>query len=263
MTHRIGRWMVALGLLLFLWGCTKEKEQASPGKVAPSAQTEAPGEGAQYQPIAVQNGGTISGKVFFRGSWTPSNISVTKDQGVCGQSKREPSWMINKRGEVQYTVVQLADIVKGKAIGQVNPVLDQEGCEYKPHVLAVPAGTTVEIRNSDGILHNVHTFSEKNEPFNRAQPKYLKKITQTFEKAELISIKCDVHGWMSAWLFVVDHPYYDVTSANGTFELADVPPGTYTLEVWQEKLGKRTQRVKVGPNEKVEVIFEYLTKLSS
>lgn len=168
--------------------------------------------------------------------------------------------MVNERGEVQYAVVQLANIRKGKAIEEVTPVLDQEGCEYKPHILAVPVGTTVEIRNSDGILHNIHTFSKKNKPFNRAQPKYLKKITQTFKEPELISVKCDVHGWMSAWLLVVDHPYYDVTSTDGTFKLADVPPGTYTLEVWHEELGKETKEIKVGPNEKVEVVFEYLNK---
>lgn len=260
MDNRICRCTVALGFFLFLWGCSKAEEEPSSGKGPPSVQTEAPGEEVGYQPIAVKDGGTISGKVFFRGSRTPPMISVTKDQGVCGKRKRNPSWMVNERGEVQYAVVQLANIRKGKAIEEVTPVLDQEGCEYKPHILAVPVGTTVEIRNSDGILHNIHTFSKKNKPFNRAQPKYLKKITQTFKEPELISVKCDVHGWMSAWLLVVDHPYYDVTSTDGTFKLADVPPGTYTLEVWHEELGKETKEIKVGPNEKVEVVFEYLNK---
>ena len=254
--------IIALSLLFVVWGCSKEKEEPSSGKSAPPAQTQTTGKRDGYQTVEVQNGGTISGKVTFRGSWKPAAISVTKDQKVCGKSKRESSLIISKGGEVRNAVVHLSDIQRGKALGEVKPVLDQKGCEYKPHVLAFPVGTTLEILNSDGILHNVHSFSEKNAPFNRAQPKYLKKITTTFSKAETIPIKCDVHGWMSAWLFVAENPYYEVTTEDGSFKLTDVPPGDYTLEVWHEKLGKQTKKIKVGPNETVEINFEFATPVS-
>lgn len=260
MGSRFTLWVAVLSGILFLWGCSKEREEPSTEKSVPTAKVEVTEQESGYQSIAVQDGGTIAGKVIFKGSWKPSNIPVTKDQEVCGKNKQDPSLIVNERGEVQVAVVRLVGIQKGKAIKEVRPVLDQKGCAYKPHVLAMPVGTTLEILNSDGVLHNVHSFSKKNEPFNRAQPKYRKKITQTFNEAELISIKCDVHGWMSAWLVVVDHPYFDVTSASGTFSLAEVPPGDYMLEAWHEKLGKQSQRVKVGPNQKVEVTFKYPTK---
>ncbi len=260
MASRFTLWFAVLGCVLFFLGCSKEQEKPSAKKSIPPAKVEVTGKMSGYQSIAVQDGGTINGKVIFKGSWKPSNIPVTKDQEVCGKNKQDPSLIVNERGEVQVAVVRLVGIQKGKAIKEVKPVLDQEGCAYKPHVLAMPVGTTLEILNSDGLLHNVHSFSKKNKPFNMAQPKYRKKITQTFKEAELISIKCDVHGWMSAWLIVVDHPYYDVTSASGNFSLAEVPPGDYMLEAWHEKLGKQSQRVKVEPNQKVEVTFKYPTK---
>ena len=83
--------------------------------------------------------------------------------------------------------------------------LDQKGCEYRPHVLVFPTGSTVEIRNSDGILHNIHGYSEKNDPFNLAQPKFKRTLILKIEKPEIIPIKCDVHGWMSGWVFVAEN----------------------------------------------------------
>ena len=251
---------VGLVFLLLLISCSKEEKEEPSGKEPPSVKAETPLEGEGYQPRTVQDGGTISGKVIFKGKGTSSTLAVAKDREVCGKEKQDPSLIVNQQGEIRYAVVQIVDIRQGKAVEPVQAVLDQKGCEYHPHVLAVSAGTTVEVLNSDGILHNVHTFSEKNEPFNRAQPKFLKKITHVFKAPEIITVKCDVHGWMSAWIYVVGHPYHDVTTAGGAFKLEDVPPGDYTLEVWHETLGKQTQKVKVGPAEKIEVTFEYLTK---
>ena len=114
--------------------------------------------------------------------------------------------------------------------------------------------------NSDGILHNVHTLSEKNPPFNRAQPKYLKEISEKFAKAEIIPVRCDVHGWMSGWIVVTDNPYHDVTPADGRFKFDSVPVGKYTLEFWHEALGKATQQVEVKINEVANVTFEFQMK---
>jgi plastocyanin len=139
-------------------------------------------------------------------------------------------------------------------------VLDQVKCEYAPHVLVVPAGGTVKIKNSDGILHNVHTVSKENIPFNRAQPKFMKEITETLAKPEAIAVRCDVHGWMSGWIVVTDNVFYDVSQADGTFKLADVPAGKYTIEVWHEKLGKTTQEVEVKAGETVNVSYEMAMK---
>jgi hypothetical protein len=138
--------------------------------------------------------------------------------------------------------------------------LDQKGCEYHPHVLAFAAGSTVEIVNPDGVLHNIHSYSKVNSAFNMAQPKFKKKLPVKIEKPELIQVKCDVHGWMSGWLFSAENPYFGVTGNSGAFKLADVPAGTYTLEVWHETLGKQSQKVTVKAKEEVKVNFELAKK---
>lgn len=249
---------IVLALFQLLISCSKEQEKPLPPKEAAPVKTEPTPAG--YQSGPVKEGGTITGRVVFKRQSNPSRLSVTKDREVCGTDKRDPSLIVGGQGEVRDAVVQISDIRQGKPFGQSEAVLDQVQCEYQPHVLAIPAGTAVKITNSDGILHNVHTLSKNNTPFNRAQPKYLKEITETFAQPEMIPVRCDVHGWMSAWIFVADHPYYDVSSAEGTFRLTEVPPGSYTLEVWHEALGKQSRNVQVGPNEKLEVVFEFLAQ---
>jgi plastocyanin len=250
----------ALVVAIVFWGCSGDKKESPPDKSLTPASTGAFEKPQGYQTVAVRDGGTIAGKVIFNGTWKAASIAVSKDKEACGQSQPDPSLVLGSGGGVQGAVVRITDIQSGKSMGPVTPVLDQKGCKYIPHVLAFPVGTTLEILNSDGVLHNVHSFSEKNSPFNRAQPKYRKKITEVFNKKELISLKCDVHSWMNAWIFVSDHPYYAVTGGGGGFQLTDVPPGAYNLEVWHEFLGKQVQRVTVDPNGKAKVDFKFSQK---
>jgi plastocyanin len=252
--------LVVLILAGFLPSCSKEKESAPPAKEAGPVKTDAAPAAGGYQTTPITEGGTITGRVLFKGKHTSSTLSVNKDQEVCGKSKPDPSLILSAQGEVKDAVVQITDIQKGKPPAGKEVVLDQVKCEYVPHVLAINAGTSVKIKNSDGILHNVHTTSTANPAFNRAQPKYLKEITESFTKPEVIPVRCDVHGWMSAWIFVAAHPYYEVTSSDGSFKLAEVPPGSYTVEVWHETLGKQSQNVEVKPNDTVNVTFEFQSK---
>jgi len=248
--------IVSLCSLMVVWGCTGDKEESPPEKSSSAPKAEVVKELKGYQTVTVREGGTISGKVLFNGDWKPVVISVAKDRQVCGGTQQDPSLVLDEHGGVRNALVRITDIQRGKRMGEVKPVLDQKGCQFRPHLLAFPIGTTLEILNSDGILHNVHSFSEKNSPFNKAQPKFRKKITHTFTESELVSIKCDVHSWMRGWLFISDHPYYSVTSERGSFELADVPPGKYTVEVWHEKLGKQTKNVVVEPSGQVQLNFQ-------
>ncbi len=218
-----------------------------------------------YEGMDVADGGSISGEVKFAG--TPparKKLEITKDQQVCGKTEKwSEDLVVGESGGIQYALVYLANIDKGKnlEVPAENPVLDQGGCHYQPHVLAFPAGSSVDILNNDGILHNIHTYSEKNPAFNKAQPKFRKKLTQKFEHPELaIKVACDAHGWMGGWFFVQDHPYYVVTDANGAFQLTDVPPGDYELKVWHETLGESTQNVSVKAKEDAKVSFELAQK---
>jgi plastocyanin len=215
-----------------------------------------------YEGGAVANGGSISGVVKFKG--TPparAPLEVNKDKEVCAVTpKLSRDLIVAADGGIQYAVVSITNIQKGKAQPQDKVVLDQKGCEYLPHVVQVPAGGSVEILNSDGILHNIHTYSKDNPPLNRAQPKFKKTLNETFAKPEMVKLTCDVHGWMSGWLVVQDHPYYVVTDEKGAFKLTDVPAGDYELKVWQEKLGETTQKVTVQPGADTTVTFELAAK---
>jgi plastocyanin len=215
-----------------------------------------------YEAENVANGGTITGTVKYKGTPPkPKKIEITKDKDVCGLKPHfDQDIVVGKDDGIQYAVVTLA-IQKGAALKPEKEVtFDQKGCQYEPHVLAFPAGSTVQIVNSDGILHNIHTYSTKNPPFNMAQPKFKKVIHVTEKEPELVKVTCDAHGWMSGWWYVAGDPYYAVTDENGNFTIKDVPPGDYTIEAWQEKLapaGKEVkQKVSVKAGQTSTVNFE-------
>ncbi len=210
-----------------------------------------------YEGGAVSNGGTISGVVNFKGTAPkPKKLKITRDKKVCDKTPKSAKSLIVSGGKVVNAVVSITNITKGKEMKAMKVTLDQNGCEYKPHVLAFTAGSTVEILNPDKILHNIHTYSKINKPFNRAQPKFKKKLTVKLSKPEAVSVKCDVHGWMSGWFFVAANPYFSVTKDDGAFKLTDVPPGTYNVEVWHETLGKKSQKVTVKAKQDAKVNFE-------
>jgi plastocyanin len=126
-------------------------------------------------------------------------------------------------------------------------VLDQNGCQYKPHVMGIMVGQTYKILNSDGILHNIHTLPQINRAFNRAMPATVKEATTTFDKEEAIfHIKCDVHPWMSAYVGVFTHPFFSVTTTDGKFTISGLDPGTYEITAWHERLGTQTASVTVA-----------------
>ena len=216
---------------------------------------------AAYEGGDVKDGGTISGAVKFKGTApAPKKLDVGKDKEVCGKTPKTDQSLVVNNGNIVNAVVTITDIKKGKKIEVKKVQLDQNGCQYHPHVLAFPAGTTVEVLNPDGILHNIHSYSKVNSPFNMAQPKFKKTLDVKIDKPEAVEVKCDVHGWMHGWLVATESPYVAVTDDSGNFKLTDVPAGTYTVEVWQEKLGKSTQKVTVKAKEDAKANFELAGK---
>jgi plastocyanin len=129
---------------------------------------------------------------------------------------------------------------------QTPVVLDQKGCKYTPHVFGVQVGQPVVIINSDPTLHNIHAVPKANAEFNFGQAMKGMKTTRMFDKPEvMVPFRCDVHGWMSSYGGVVAHPYFAVSNADGTFAIKGLPAGTYTIEVWHERLGTQTTKVTV------------------
>ncbi len=214
--------------------------------------------------LAPAAAGEIVGKVKYAGNApAPAQIAITKDQAVCGKAPHlEDSFLVSADKGVKNVVISISDPKDGKKMAPAasNPKIDQNGCRFVPRVQIVPAGQTVDIVNDDGILHNIHSWPKNNVPFNKAQPKFRKVMTETFEKPDVIKITCDVHSWMQGWLIVAGHPYYALSDDKGNFKIADVPAGTYALEYWHEKLGKQTKQVTVPATGAVTADFEFAAK---
>jgi plastocyanin len=219
-----------------------------------------PLQGLSYEAITVSEGGTIVGEVKYAGDPpAPEKIDVTKDANICGADpKVSPTLVVGANKGIKDVVASLPSIQKGKALGKLDkpPVLDQKNCEYHPYAQIIPVNTTVEITNSDDVLHNIKTRGGSKTSFNIAQPKFKRKLTVEFKNPEIVQVECNVHGWMNALFVVEDNPYDALTDANGSFKITDVPPGKYTVKVWHSKLGEQTKEVTVSPKEEVKVAFE-------
>lgn len=140
-----------------------------------------------------------------------------------------------------------------------SPVeLEQKNCMYQPRVLALMTNQLLDIQNEDPIQHNVHPTPRQNPAFNMTQVIHGAPIQRRFANPELaIRFMCNLHPWMRAYIFVFSHPYFDVTTTTGTFDIKNVPPGTYTIEAWQEKYGTRDQTVILGPKETKQIRFTF------
>lgn len=191
-------------------------------------------------------GGTVTGTVKFKGTPppAPSAVPVSTNNEACG-AQHTPDPMVAADGGVQWAVVRILG-AKGEFPATAEPpALDQHGCRFIPHVVTVPVGKPLKVLNSDGILHNVHTFSDKNTPVNTAQPAFRKTIDVTFDKPEIVRVACDVHPWMSGQIVVTDTPFVAVTDDKGAFSIGGVPAGTYSVSVWHENFGEQTLKVTV------------------
>jgi len=156
----------------------------------------------------------------------------------------------------------LVRVKSGVPAGKTYPapsepaVIDQNGCQYKPHVLGMMVGQKLKIKNSDGLLHNVHALPKTNTEFNRAMPATMTEFDHVFDKAEdVFRVKCDVHPWMGSWVAVLAHPFFAVTGKDGAFKIDGLPAGTYEIEAWHEKLPAKTASVTVGADDKKTVDF--------
>jgi plastocyanin len=201
------------------------------------------------QSEAAAKGGSISGIVLYHGAAPKAaQLEVSKDRDVCGaHTLFDQSLVVGKDGGLANAVVSLPDLDRGKPVQPAKVIFDQRGCEYVPHVIAFPAGSTVEILNSDGILHNIHTESSINPVIDMAQPGFKKSIRVAITKPEAIKVTCDAHNWMEGWWYVTSNSYYAVTDAHGHYTIRNVPPGTHKMQVWQEKLGTQTRDVTINP----------------
>jgi len=195
---------------------------------------------SDYTAIKVDDGGTITGTVKWSGP-TPKapKLPITKDASVCDPESHKVRDLerleIGADGGVANTVVFLKNITKGKAMDlpEARGHLDQKNCRYVPHIMLVPQGGNLEAKSSDPVLHTVHMTgaASNNIPF----PMQNQVIPVNMPRNGVVELKCNAgHVWMNAEILIVNHPYYAVTDAHGSFKLTDVPPGEYEIEAWHE-----------------------------
>jgi hypothetical protein len=175
-----------------------------------------------------------------------------------GKAVLDPTVEADANGNLKDVLVYVKDVVGSYPAPTTAFTLDQSGCMYKPHVFGVRAGQPVEILNSDPTLHNIHPLPRVNPGFNIGQPVKGLKSIKTFAKPEApFHVKCDVHGWMSAYIGVFSHPFFGVSNDTGQVELQNLPAGTFQIQAWQEKYGVQTQAVTVAAGESKEIVFTY------
>ena len=207
--------------------------------------------------------GDVKGMVMLDGA-APMNAAIKMNADpVCVKANTTPQFQetyLAKDGHLGNVFVYVKDGLGNYVFDTPteSAKIDQKDCRYDPHVFGVRVNQPVEIVNSDPTLHNIHALPKANQEFNNGQPIQGMKMSHTFTAKEvMVPFKCDVHGWMNAYVGVLDHPYFATTDADGKFELKSLPPGTYTIEAWHEKMGAMTQSVTIGAKETKELNFTF------
>ena len=208
--------------------------------------------------------GVLKGKILFEGAAPePKQLSV-KGNPECavlhagGTIASEE--LLAKDGLLQNVFVYVKEGLENYSFtAPSTPVtIENKTCMYVPHVSGAMVGQSIVFLNQDPTLHNIHAYPKEGKAFNLGLPLVGMKQTKKFDTPEvMVPLKCDVHPWMLGYVGVLAHPYFQVTGADGSFELKDLPAGTYTVEAWHEKLGAQTQSVTLGPQETKEISFTF------
>jgi plastocyanin len=209
--------------------------------------------------------GTITAIVKFEGQPpTRETLTLTGDPKCVSENgapqRADERIVVGEHQSLQNVFVYVKDGLGSFAfpIPSEPVVLDQDKCRYTPRVLGVRVGQALQVRNSDPLLHNVRSNGVINQAFNKSTPIEGMSFNHTFATREvMVPFKCDVHGWMSAYVGVLDHPYFGTTAPDGKVVIGNIPPGTYTIEAWHEQLGTKTQQITIAAKESKDVSFAF------
>ena len=252
---------LAVALAASVTACGGGSQETSSKSGEPSAPAGTP----SGQKVDKSQAGSVKGAVALDGV-APKNEAIKMNADpVCVRENKTPqfqeTYMVGSDGKSLANVFVYVKDGLGNYVydAPTEPAkIDQKECRYHPHVFGMRVGQPLEIINSDPTLHNIHAIPKANSEFNNGQPIQGMKMTHTFDKPEvMVPFKCDVHGWMNAYVGVLPHPYFAVTDDGGKFELKDLPAGTYTIEAWHEKLGTQEQKVTLGQKETKELNFTF------
>jgi hypothetical protein len=251
--------LAALAVTVACGGGEKQETQAPPpvpagGAAPPTAGGAAPAAG----------NASISGKITFDGTVPPAEKVKLSADPKCAEMHKEgmekQPIMVKDGGLANVFVYVKSGLPAGASYpAPTEPAtIDQHGCNYTPHIVAMQTGQPLKIKNSDDTLHNIHPRPTVNAEFNIGQPRKGMESTKTFDKKEVMfPVGCDVHPWMRAYISVLDNPFYAVSKEDGTFEIKGLPPGDYEIEAYHEKLKTQSQKVSVKAGDSAKVDFAF------
>ena len=247
--------IISLGIVVLLAACGGGGDSAGGG---------GDGGGEAATVVDAATAGSISGSIMFSGTAPEPDTIDMGAEPDCASAYTEGPFVENVVVNDNGTLANVFVYVKSGLEGMNFPapsepvVLDQVNCHYVPHILGVQTDQTVLIRNSDDLLHNIHPQPANSRGFNVGQPRQGMETERSFSAAEImIPVGCDVHGWMSSHIGVVDHPYFAVTGSDGSFELPNLPPGEYVIEAWHEEYGTQEMTITVGESESASLDFTF------
>ncbi len=221
----------------------------------------------QYFKVDPATAGSIHGAIHFTGSRpAPKLIDMSEDPACVEAHKGKPhdeSLVLGPHGAVANAFVYVEKGLEGKTFeAPTTPVLiDQRGCWFRPRVVGIQVGQPLQVVNSDPVTHNIHPMAAMNREWNHSMGPGDDPITRKFTKPEImIPVKCNIHSWMHAYIGVLDHPYFATTGEDGSFTLPNLPPGNYTVAVWQEKLGTLRRQITVTSGQNSAADFTYKGK---
>jgi hypothetical protein len=227
------------------------------------------GGGAAVQnPVDAATAGNISGSIVFEGDAPSMAVIDMAGEAVCAAKHSSPPMteevIANGNGTLANVFVYVKEGLESLDFPTpAAALLDQDGCTYLPHVLGVMVDQDITMRNSDGLLHNINASPSEQRGFNTSQPTNMES-TRAFGTAEImVPLRCDVHGWMNAYVGVVAHPYHSVSNSSGAFSLSTLPPGDYVIEAWHERYGTQTQSVTVTTGQTAEVTFTFSASMAT
>jgi hypothetical protein len=256
--RRLALFSIASALLAT--GCSKKSDQAPPANPTPQPVV-------SYFKVDPATAATITGTVHYKGKIPPRKPVDMSEDPACVEAHHgkayDESLVTGHGGTLANAFIYIKSGLEGKNFPTPSEpvVIDQNGCWFHPRVLGVQTNQVLKIINSDPVTHNIHPMAEVNRAWNHSQGPGDPPMTRKFTKPEImIPVKCNIHGWMHAYIGVLDHPYFSVSKDDGTFTISNLPPGTYTVAIWQENLGTQEQQITITPQQHAVVDFTYKGK---
>jgi plastocyanin len=243
-------------MLIALVACSKKSETTSSQEESNASEAK-----QAATPVDKSTVGDVSGTVKFDGQ-KPAvrKIDMSQDPACAKKGENHVETIAGNDGDLANVLVYVKDGLGDRTFETPStPVkINQEGCRYHPHVLALMTGQQVQILNSDDTTHNIHPTPKNNREWNESQPPGGQPLDKTFAREEImLPVKCNQHPWMKMYINVLKSPYFAVTDDSGKFDIKDLPPGTYTIAAVHESLGEQDQKVTVAPKQSQTVDFTF------